>query len=198
MGLMRIFGPVLWLALTWIVTVHAYESLTSGVIIHLSRGGAKYYTRLSEEPVWFWIGIFLEFMILLFFWLGIAIACWSYLFDLIPYATQKNLLRRSRQIFDPGFLSRRGEDGYIQYQQLEDGTEYGMIRLKDGSWAKYWSNPFESMRGGALSLFNLSNGSEIFVPGFYSSKQPLPEEFFLSLKAFQDFINYELKLRCSN
>jgi hypothetical protein len=78
---------------------------------------------------------------------------------------------------------------YVRCGILEDGTETGEIQLGDGSSARYW---FRSHRltGDELggTLFRLSDGSTIFLSGYFCCEVQLPEKQLASLDALRSFV----------
>lgn len=98
-------------------------------------------------------------------------------------------LREISKSKDPRTLVlEQGFNSYIQRTFLEDHTEVGIIRLKDGSYAKYWFRSHHITDGSSGTLFQLSDGSEIFMEGYFCCEVQLTEKQMYSLQDLRTFI----------
>lgn len=81
-----------------------------------------------------------------------------------------------------------GYNDYVQRAVLADGTEAGVISFRDGSSSRYWfrSHHLTDDMGG--TLFRLSDGTELFMSGWFCCEVQLPEQQLSSLDALREFI----------
>jgi len=77
---------------------------------------------------------------------------------------------------------------YVRRAILEGGTETGIIKLADGSSARFWfrSHHLTGDLGGAL--FKCSDNSEIFISGYFCCEVQLPEKQLASLDELRAFL----------
>jgi hypothetical protein len=99
-------------------------------------------------------------------------------------------LKQVHRSTDPATLSL--EPAYNHYAHrtfLPDGTEVGVVQLKDGSIAKYWfrSHHLSQDKGG--TIFALSDDSRRFMSGYFCCEVQLPEEQLASLADLRAFIS---------
>jgi hypothetical protein len=82
-----------------------------------------------------------------------------------------------------------GYNDYVQCAILADGTEAGVISFRDGSSSRYWfrSHHLTDDMGG--TLFRLSDGSELFMSGWFCCEVQLPEQQLSSLDALREFVH---------
>lgn len=81
-----------------------------------------------------------------------------------------------------------GYNSYVRRTFLADGTEAGIIQMRDGATAKYWfrSHHNSEDRGGAW--FSMSDGTQLFMSGYFCCEVQLPETQLASLEALRAFI----------
>jgi hypothetical protein len=83
------------------------------------------------------------------------------------------------------------EPAYNDYARrtiLPDGTETGVIQLKDGSTAKYWFRSHHQSEDLGGTIFAMSDGSERFMSGYFCCEVQLPRTQLASLDELRAFI----------
>ena len=104
------------------------------------------------------------------------------------YPTKEPLEQTSRAC-DPAKLQlAEGYNDYVQRTFLADGTEVGVISLKDGSTAKYWFRSHHMCKDIGGTWFELSDGTRVYMAGFFCCEVQLPEPQLESLDALRAFI----------
>jgi hypothetical protein len=101
----------------------------------------------------------------------------------------KNILMNIASKNDPEKLKlAEGYNKYIQRAYLKDGTELGIIYLKDGSSSKYWFRSHHLSKDiGGTWLF-MSDGEKEYMAGWFCCEVQLPEQQIESLSALRKFI----------
>ena len=90
---------------------------------------------------------------------------------------------------DPASLSlERGYNDYVRRASLADGTEAGIISCRDGSSSRYWFRSHHLTHDDGGTLFRLSDGSEVFMSGWFCCEVQLPEQQLASLTELRAFI----------
>lgn len=82
-----------------------------------------------------------------------------------------------------------GYNSYVRRAFLVDHTEIGLISMKDGSWSKYWFRSHHHTGDSGGTLFRLSDGTEIFMAGYFCCEVQLPEGQLESLQALRTFVS---------
>lgn len=77
---------------------------------------------------------------------------------------------------------------YVRRAFLPDGSETGVIQLKDGSSARYWFRSHHQSKDLGGTIFAMSDGSEKFMSGCFCCEVQLPETQLASLDALRAFI----------
>ena len=98
-------------------------------------------------------------------------------------------LKRVSEKNDPSSLKlKQGYTTYVKYTHLEDGTNLGIIQMKDDSWSKYWfwSHHITDDMGG--TWFVMSDGKKIYMAGYFCCEIILPEKQFENLGELRNFI----------
>jgi hypothetical protein len=101
----------------------------------------------------------------------------------------KALLKRISEQYDPAtFELERVYDCYWQRAFLDDGTEIGIIQMKDGSYAKYWFRTHHLVDDIGGTWFLMSDGKEMYTAGDFCCEVLLPKEHFETLDDLKRFI----------
>ena len=98
-------------------------------------------------------------------------------------------LERISTASDPAHLTL--QEGYNEYTQrtiLAGGTEAGIIRCRDGSSSRYWFRSHHLTHDDGGTLFRFSDGTRIFMSGWFCCEVQLPEQQFASLAELGAFI----------
>jgi hypothetical protein len=101
----------------------------------------------------------------------------------------KESLRRISEIAAPEKLRlEAGFNLYVQRAELEDGTEVGVIRMKDGTSSRYWfrSHHLTGDMGG--TWIEMSDGTKSYLAGWFCCEVQLPNEQLASLDSLKNFI----------
>jgi hypothetical protein len=83
---------------------------------------------------------------------------------------------------------QRGYNDYVRRAILTDGTEVGIITCRDGSSSRYWFRSHHLTHDDGGTLFRLSDGSEVFMSGWFCCEVQLPEQQLASLVELRAFI----------
>jgi hypothetical protein len=98
-------------------------------------------------------------------------------------------LRRISAASDPASLSlEKGFNDYVHRTILADGTEAGIIRCRDGSSSHFWFRSHHLTRDDGGTLFRFSDGTEVFMSGYFCCEVQLPEQQIASLGDLRAFI----------
>lgn len=90
---------------------------------------------------------------------------------------------------DPASLSlERGYNDYVRRIILTDGTETGIIMCRDGSSSRFWFRSHHLTRDVGGTLFRFSDGTEVFMSGYFCCEVQLPEPQLASLAELRTFI----------
>ena len=96
---------------------------------------------------------------------------------------------RASATSDPASLSLgRGYNDYVRRSILADGTEAGIISCRDGSSSRYWFRSHHLTHDDGGTLFRLSDGTEVFMSGYFCCEVQLPEQQLASLVELRAFI----------
>ena len=91
--------------------------------------------------------------------------------------------------FDPVSLSlERAYNDYVRRSILADGTEAGIISCRDGSSSRYWFRSHHLTHDDGGTLFRFSDGSQVFMSGYFCCEVQFPEQQFASLAELRAFI----------
>jgi hypothetical protein len=102
--------------------------------------------------------------------------------------TRSDLVRISTAS-DPSSLTlERGYNDYVRCAILPDGTETGIISCRDGSSSRYWFRSHHLTHDDGGTLFRFSDGSEVFMSGWFCCEVQLPEQQLASLVELRAFI----------
>ena len=93
------------------------------------------------------------------------------------------------------FTLERGYNDYVRRVILDDGTEAGIINCRDGSSSRYWFRSHHLTHDDGGTLFRLSDGSEVFMSGYFCCEVQLPEKQLASLAALRAFIREHTGIR---
>ncbi len=105
------------------------------------------------------------------------------------YST-KEPLRELNKKYDPSALKlKQGYNSYVQNTHLEDGTEIGIIYLKDGSYAKYWFRSHHLVDDIGGTWFLMSDGQKEYMAGCFCCEVQLPENQPSNLKDLKRLID---------
>ena len=97
---------------------------------------------------------------------------------------------------DPASLSlERGYNDYVRRAILADGTEAGIISCRDGSSSRFWFRSHHLTHDDGGTLFRLSDGTELFMAGYFCCEVQLPEQQLATLVELRAFIqkHHEIK-----
>jgi hypothetical protein len=98
-------------------------------------------------------------------------------------------LERVSTTSDPASLSLgRGYDDYVRRAVLTDRTEVGIISCRDGSSSRYWFRSHHLTHDNGGTLFRFSDGTEVFMSGYFCCEVQLPEQQLASLAELRAFI----------
>ncbi|NOU36944.1 MAG: hypothetical protein HOO88_09270 [Kiritimatiellaceae bacterium] len=90
---------------------------------------------------------------------------------------------------DPASLSlERGYNDYVRRAILADGTEAGVISCRDGSSSRFWFRSHHLTHDDGGTLFRFSDGTEVFMSGWFCCEVQLPEKQLASLVELRAFI----------
>jgi hypothetical protein len=82
----------------------------------------------------------------------------------------------------------KGYNDYVRCVHLENGIETGIITCQDGSTSDYWFLTHHISKDKGGTLFRFSDGSEVYMTGYFCCEVQLPEQPFASLSELRDFI----------
>ena len=106
------------------------------------------------------------------------------------YYTTKAPLKTLSEKYDPSKLNlNQGYNSYVKNMHLEDGTEIGIIYLKDGTQSKYWFRSHHLVDDIGGTWFAMGNGQKKYMAGWFCCEVQLPKEQLASLKDLESFIN---------
>ena len=90
---------------------------------------------------------------------------------------------------DPASLTlERGYNDYVRRARLADGTEAGIISCRDGSSSRFWFRSHHLTHDDGATLFRFSDGTELFMAGWFCCEVQLPEQQLASLVELRAFI----------
>lgn len=99
-------------------------------------------------------------------------------------------LRGIMQRQDPSSLKLEAAyNDYVRRAFLKDGTEVGIIRMKDGSTAKYWFRSHHQADDIGGTWFQMSDGVHVYMAGWFCCEVQLPRQQFASLGELTAFIH---------
>jgi len=98
-------------------------------------------------------------------------------------------VERASAASDPASLTlERGYNDYVRRAILTNGTEAGIISCRDGSSSRYWFRSHHLTHDDGGTLFRFSDGSEVFMSGWFCCEVQLPEQQLASLVELLAFI----------
>jgi hypothetical protein len=98
-------------------------------------------------------------------------------------------LERISAASDPASLTLAPAfNDYVRRVILADGTETGIISCRDASSSRYWFRSHHLTHDDGGTLFRFSDGTAIFMSGYFCCEVQLPEEQLASLAQLQAFI----------
>ena len=104
-------------------------------------------------------------------------------------SSTKDRLWSIAQRHDPAHLSlTQAFNSYVRSSRLEDGTELGIITMKDGSSAKYWFRSHHLSHDMCGTWFRMSTGETSYMAGYFCCEVQLPDKQLQSLDALKAFI----------
>jgi len=77
---------------------------------------------------------------------------------------------------------------YVRRAILADGTEAGIISCRDGSSSRFWFRSHHLTHDNGGTLFRFSDGTELFMSGYFCCEVQLPEQQLASLVELRAFI----------
>ena len=90
---------------------------------------------------------------------------------------------------DPASLTLvQGYNDYVRRAILTCGTEAGIIRCRDGSSSRFWFRSHHLTGDIGGTLFRLSDGTELFMSGWFCCEVQLPEQQLTSLDDLRAFV----------
>ena len=105
-------------------------------------------------------------------------------------SASQSYLEGSRKQNDPATLKLvEAYNDYVRCVRMPDGTETGIVQLKDGSSAKYWFRSHHQSKDLGGTIFAMSDGSERFMSGYFCCEVQLPEMQLASLDELRAFID---------
>ena len=104
------------------------------------------------------------------------------------YSTKAPLEKITEQ-YDPSSMQlQQGPYSYAKRASLEDGTELGIIWMKDGSSSKYWFRSHHLVNDIGGTWFSMSDGRKMYMAGYSCCEIALPKEQFESLSDLRKFV----------
>jgi hypothetical protein len=101
----------------------------------------------------------------------------------------RSALERISAASAPSSLTlQRGYNDYVRRAILTDGTEAGIISCLDGTSSSYWFRSHHRTGDIGGTLFHFSDGSEVFMSGYFCCEVQLPEQQLASLVELRAFI----------
>ena len=82
----------------------------------------------------------------------------------------------------------QGFNGYVRRAILDDGTEAGIISCRDGSSSRFWFRSHHLTHDDGGTLFRFSDGTEVFMSGYFCCEVQLPDQQIASLRDLRAFI----------
>src|ERR1051325_4029875 len=79
-------------------------------------------------------------------------------------------------------------NAYVRRIILTDGTEAGIISCRDGSSSRFWFRSHHLTHDVGGTLFRFSNGTEVFMSGYFCCEVQLPEQPLASSAELRTFI----------
>jgi len=100
----------------------------------------------------------------------------------------KSTLKRISEDNDPSSLKLEDGYAYVRRTFLKDGTELGIIQIRNGSSSKYWfrSHHLSDDIGG--TWFSMSDGESEYMAGFFCCEAIFPGKQFENLDDLRGFI----------
>ncbi len=102
--------------------------------------------------------------------------------------SQREVQRVSATCDPPSIPLAPGFNDYVRRAILPDGTEVGVIRCRDGSSSRFWFRSHHRTRDDGCTLFRFSDGTEVFMTGYFCCEVQLPEQQLASLAELRGFI----------
>ena len=101
----------------------------------------------------------------------------------------KEPLHQVMQQNDPASMKlEQAFNAYVDCVRLDDGTETGIIHLKDGTSSKYWFRSHHMCKDMGGTWFLMSDGKETYMAGWFCCEVQLPEKQMESLADLRTFI----------
>lgn len=98
-------------------------------------------------------------------------------------------LERTSATSDPSSLAlEQGYNTYVRRANLTNGTEVGIISCSDGSSSRYWFRSHHLTHDDGGTFFRLSDGTGLFMSGWFCCEVQLPEQQLASLVELRAFI----------
>jgi hypothetical protein len=104
------------------------------------------------------------------------------------YSSKKPLLYISQHNDPSSHILKKGYNSYVHRAFLKDGTELGIIQMKDGSSSKYWFRSHHHADDMGGTWFFMSDGTKAYMAGWFCCELQLPEQQFESLADLKKFI----------
>ena len=98
-------------------------------------------------------------------------------------------LKSMMQQHDPARVTlEQGYNDYVHRAILEDGTEIGIIQIKDNSSSKFWFRSHHLVDDIGGTWFQMSDGTTSYMAGWFCCEVQLPEKQLKSLDELKEFI----------
>lgn len=97
-------------------------------------------------------------------------------------------VKRASRLDPASLVLERAYNDYVRRAHLSDGTEVGIISCRDGSSARFWFRSHHLTRDDGGTWFRFSDGTEIFMSGYFCCEVQLPERPLDSLNDLRAFI----------
>ena len=103
--------------------------------------------------------------------------------------SDKNKVEAISRLYDPKKTNLEGGyNRFVERSFTPQGSEYGLIHFRDASEAKYWFISHHAGNGIGGSLFELSDGTRIYMSGWFCCEVQLPEAGFANQNELKNFI----------
>ncbi|OAM89727.1 hypothetical protein AW736_11875 [Termitidicoccus mucosus] len=79
-------------------------------------------------------------------------------------------------------------NSYVQRAILDDGTEAGVIHMRDGSSSRYWFRSHHRTGDMGGTWFAMSDGTRSYMAGWFCCEVQLPDDQLASLDALKKFV----------
>ncbi len=122
-----------------------------------------------------------------------AVVTAAFAIDTLWFAPERSTraqLESARLQFDPAKIAH--DDAFNDYVRratlMPTGIETGVIKMTDGTTAKYWFQSHHASDGIGGTLFELGDGSVIYMSGYFCCEVQLPVDQIASTEDLREFV----------